>query len=160
MCDSKGNLIGDFSSFVKPKHNKRLTKFCKNLTNISQDDISSAKALPYVISNMYEWAFDSMSVDLSLALWLSWGGSDPKILQKDCKRHEIESPFSYHYCLQTLYREATGEDCGLRAAVEREGFDWLGDQHRAFFDAQNSICIFQKILEHIKSFDSRRIEQD
>lgn len=49
ICDSYGKIIDKFYETVKPKYNYNLTKFCKELTKLTQEEIDKSRNLPNVI---------------------------------------------------------------------------------------------------------------
>lgn len=148
LCNTDGYILGSYQSFVRPRINKSLSKFCKELTNISQSDIETSEVLSSIVEKMIEWADNNFAVDLQLIKWASWGNWDEKCLKKDCKRHDIPFPFGQHICLKALYKELRGLDCGLKEAVDREGFYWSGKEHRALDDAFNSHKIAKLLIEN------------
>jgi len=147
LCNTKGEMIGKFQSFIKPCVNIKMSPFCRRLTKIDQEDVNSAQNLEEVVLNLKEWAKVEHSVNISKINWASWGKWDKGCIINDCYRHGIPVPFNEHICLKTLYKEMRGVECGLREAVEREGLDWEGEQHRALSDAINSHKIAKLLLQ-------------
>lgn len=49
ITNKKGDIIDTFYSTVLPKYNKTLTKYCINLTHLTQEEINSSKKLPAVL---------------------------------------------------------------------------------------------------------------
>lgn len=54
LIDSDGYWLGQYSSFVKPKINPTLTKFCKKLTGINQKDVDSAPPFNRVLVDLQD----------------------------------------------------------------------------------------------------------
>ncbi|MEL6357137.1 MAG: exonuclease domain-containing protein, partial [Bacteroidota bacterium] len=80
----------------------------------------------------------------------SWGNFDAKQLNKDCQLHDFESNWlDNHIDLKSQYQRIRGlpKPRGLKSAIKHEGFEWIGEQHRALDDAQNTVQLFRKFLD-------------
>ncbi len=149
VCNTDGEILGKYQSFIRPRINPKLSGFCKKLTGISQQDIDAAEILSVVMADVHDWAETKFSADLKTIKWGSWGNWDVACIERDCNRHNLDFPFSDHICLKVLYEELRGVECGLKEAVRREGFEWEGSEHRALDDAYNSHKIAKLLLtEH------------
>lgn len=49
ITDNKGEIVDNFYRTVCPKFNKTLTKYCIDLTHLSQEQINASKSLPTVL---------------------------------------------------------------------------------------------------------------
>ena len=61
--------IGEFQQFVKPTINQHLSKFCTELTSITQNDVRTAQPLEMVIKHFEAWIINE-SLDIQM---ISWG---------------------------------------------------------------------------------------
>ncbi|XP_050398100.1 3'-5' exoribonuclease 1 [Patella vulgata] len=50
-----GELVDEFRSYCKPIENPKLTKFCTELTGITQDKVDTAEEFPVVLQKFEEW---------------------------------------------------------------------------------------------------------
>ena len=144
--DRYGEVHSYFSSFVRPVIHPQLSLFCKQLTSIDQQDVNRAAEFPAVVEDWQDWIgiFDE---DYMLA---SWGAFDIKQLRADCRLHRMEEDWlDPNINLKKQYAEIRGlrKPRGLRSAVDKEGFEFTGEQHRAIDDAQNLVKIFRKLLD-------------
>lgn len=144
--DRYGEVLSYFSSFVRPVIHPQLSLFCKQLTSIEQQDVNRASEFPAVVEDWQDWIgiFDE---DYVLA---AWGAFDIKQLRADCRLHRMEEDWlDSNINLKKQYAEIRGlrKPRGLRAAVDKEGFEFTGEQHRAIDDAQNLVKIFRKLLD-------------
>ena len=140
-----GEVRGKFNRFVRPVVNPTLSTFCLRLTGIDQVDVNRADTFPYVIDEFIEWA----KIDYEDYLLCSWGSFDRKMLAIDCKRHDIDHEWvESHANLKEAYRILKGHKNGqgLRRAVEGEGMEFSGVQHRGISDAENLTKLFLKHL--------------
>ena len=135
-----------FSRFVKPIVNPYLSGFCKHLTSISQANVDTASKFDRVINDFLSWA-EVYERDYVLC---SWGEDDSMLLRNDCKLHGVDPDWTFSYTdLKKRYRSLKGmkNASGLKATVQKEGFEFTGPHHRALSDAENLGKIFVKYLE-------------
>jgi inhibitor of KinA sporulation pathway (predicted exonuclease) len=146
LCDSDFNFIDDWSSFVKPKTNKKLSSFCKKLTSIKQEWIDSAESLESVLVDLKKWLEEKHKIDHSSIRWNTWDISDIKFIENDCKRNDLLIPFGSHYDLQKIYFEKRGiSSCSLKNAAQIEGIENKGVWHRGVSDAFITMMIAKTI---------------
>jgi len=81
--------IVEFQAFIRPVRNPQLTKFCTDLTTITQNDVDQAKTFPKVFGEFLDWANGFPG-------WLfsSWGAYDVTQIPRDCAYWGIDPPFS------------------------------------------------------------------
>lgn len=144
--DRFGEVMDEYSRFVRPVLNPVLSAYCKDLTSISQIDINRADTFVNVVEDFQDWIeiFDEEY------LLCSWGYFDKKLLTQDCDLHELEIEWlDPHINVKRQYQELKRlrKPRGLMHAVEAEGFDFTGTHHRAIADAQNLVKIFLKYLD-------------
>lgn len=94
-------IIDEFQIFIKPLRHLVLTKFCLNLTSITQIQVDNAPTFPDAIKLWQSWLsqFDK-------AIFGSWGDYDRKQLQQDSKHHHIDLPYpvsSNHVNLKEIF---------------------------------------------------------
>jgi len=83
--DRCGQLLDEFTTFVRPKDNQHLSDFCQTLTGISQADVDAAPDYPAAIS-----IFDRWLGDVDGWAWASWGRYDLRQLLSEKTRHEVK----------------------------------------------------------------------
>lgn len=141
-----GEIDSTFESFVQPVLYPRLSTFCKELTSIDQVDINRAAKFPIVIEEFLDW----LEEDDQDFLLCSWGGFDKEILISDCELHDLDDDWVYdHINLKRQYQEIKRlrQAKGLKRVVEKEGFEFTGEHHRAMSDAENLAKIFLKYID-------------
>ena len=141
-----GEPKGQFNRFIKPMVNPYLSAFCQELTSINQEQINRASKFPSVIEDFQDW-IEIYETDYLLC---SWGNFDKNALIKDCILHDIEHEWlEKHINLKRQYQEIKRlkKARGLRAAVEKEGFEFTGIHHRGIADAENLVKVFRKYLD-------------
>lgn len=144
--DEDGEILGRFGQFIRPVFHTQLSDFCTKLTSITQVDVNKARYFTEVIEDFKEWvgAYDDEDY-----LFCSWGFFDQRALSKNCVMHGLDDSWTLpHISLKHQFPRVSrlGRTMGLRAAVEREGFEFEGAHHRGIDDAINLTKIFTKYL--------------
>ena len=97
----QGQCLNNFSAYVRPVLNPRMSDYCVNLLRISQNIIDDSPALPQVINKISSFLSD-YGDDSTLVCAF---GPDCKRFVDDATRHHRESPFRPYACLN-LQQEA------------------------------------------------------
>ncbi len=145
--DRLGNIESSFDRLIKPTIHPQLSLFCHRLTGISQPEVNRARPFYEVGEDFIEWTGAYDEADVVLA---SWGRFDKKQLTKDCNLHGMDTDWlDYHIDLKMQYQRIRGlpKPRGLKSATRFEGFDWMGEQHRALDDAKNTVQLFRKLFD-------------
>ncbi|MHA1920785.1 MAG: exonuclease domain-containing protein [Promethearchaeota archaeon] len=145
LLDENYNYVKEFTQFVKPFDNPILTKYCTDLTSITQADIESAPPLREVISQLEKWMGSSKDV-----VFCSWGDFDKNQLFDECALNLIEYPFDdNHINIKTLFSKIMRRKkrIGLQKALRIVGIQFEGTPHRAIFDAKMTAKVFKIIME-------------
>jgi len=141
-----GEFLGSYNRFIKPILNPYLSPFCKELTTITQEEVNRARIFPQVIEEFQDWA----EIFEKEYLLCSWGSFDKKMFINDCMLHKMEFDWvEKHINLKRQYHEykKLRRPCGLKKAVEKEGFEFTGIHHRGISDAENLAKVFKKHLD-------------
>ena len=85
----QGRCLAKFSAYVRPALNPRMSNYCVNLLQISQNVIDSSPTLPEVINQISSFLSD-YGDDSTLVCAF---GPDCKRFVDDATRHHRESPF-------------------------------------------------------------------
>lgn len=123
--------VGEFQAFVRPVVHPTLTKFCTELTTITQADVAAAPGFVEVARRLA--AFGEGTV------FCSWGDYDRNQLAADARRHGIASPLGpRHINVKAELARVTGDrKRGNREALARIGLEATGTHHRGIDDARN-----------------------
>ena len=78
-----------FQRFVKPVEHPRLSAYCMELTNITQEQINKAKRFENVFTDFQEW----MDSHDQPQLLCTWGHKDMIIIREDCSAHDLDCSF-------------------------------------------------------------------
>ena len=141
------------SYYVTPKYNKELSQFCKDLTGITDRQVfREGRPLKEVMETLStKWGFSSKPI----VFW----GDDHLDFKNDCDRQNIENKtseytinFALQYYLNSAFKNKTYiKKLGLPKAMAQEGLDFIGRQHDALVDAENTARLYKKFHEYLIS---------
>ncbi len=145
--DSNLNVVDTFSMFIKAQLGKKLHSRVKELTNITNDDISSGTPFSQAMSQFRKWSAGNDTV------FLTWGDTDIRVLIENFKYFNGISfiPFLSNYVNLQKYAQAfmnisKAEQIGLSAAAEKLDIDLSTySLHRALDDSILTADIFKHI---------------
>ena len=136
-------VLGDFQTFVKPKLRPQLSKFCKQLTKIQQEDVDSARSFPEAFESLNHWAREFLPF-----LFVSWGDYDRKQFQMDCRLHGVDYPFVNHMNLKKVFADILGcQPMGMVRSLIRLSLSPEGTHHRALDDTRNITRILDQLIK-------------
>lgn len=143
--DPYGGVVDTFQSMVKPVMHPVLSHFCIALTNIKQSDVEYASEFPKVADDFVNWIGEENVIYMA-----AWGSVDQEFLKNACDFYDFEyfwtSPIA-NLKKQYSHFKGLAKPIGLKKAVEKEGFEFTGNHHRALDDAINTAKIFEKYLD-------------
>lgn len=135
--------------YIKPKIHPKLTKFCTELTHITDETIASKgvslgefcsilgrKIKPY--RNRLEWA--------------GWGAFDERFLRNDMERANLLESYPLkdidYNNLSIMFMKTQGlsRKKGLQKALRIAGLTFVGQHHNGFDDAVNTARLLPFIL--------------
>ncbi len=146
LINEYGEVLGTYNKFIKPVLNPLLSSFCRELTSISQEQVNRSNKFPEVIESFQDWA----DIHVEPYLLCSWGNFDRIMFERDCELHDIDSDWvEPHIDLKVQYKKnkRMHRQPALRRTLENEGIDFIGIQHRAISDAENTAKLFLKYLD-------------
>lgn len=139
--NENGDIIDEFSKFLKPKKFPHISNFCNELTTIEQKDIDFADNAKTVLESFCKWSEN--------CIFVSWGYYDKKQLKRDLKINNLDENIintSNHISIKHEYAKWNNlrkKGIGLGRAIKREGLVFEGTAHRGIDDARNILRIFK-----------------
>lgn len=130
--------VPSFSTFVHPTKHPKLSKFCKDLTSITQEDVDSANYFPEALGSFLLDVKSYLGAEpINNIKWGSWGMYDHNQLLSDCKVHKVRYPFGKHWNIKTAYSKSRGvqKGFGLAKALRQLDLEFEGTHHRGVDDA-------------------------
>lgn len=133
-----GEVMGEWSSHVRPIRHPVLTTFCTQLTGIRQSDVDTADAFPNVIKRLGKWIDHTRS---TIDCWASWGAYDRHQLQQDLTFHGV--PWCLpptHLNMKAVFAKKfrLKKRPALSTALSLVGLEFSGTPHNAQDDARNA----------------------
>lgn len=138
-----GEVSKEFGAIVRPVRHPVLTKFCTELTGITQSDVDGAKPFPEVWLSFLQWVGPRKS-------FCSWGGYDLDQFRRDCSFHSLPLWFSSHCNLSTAFSRGYGN----RKAARILGVEPKGALHRDLDDARNIAAVLVAMHKTGKKFET------
>src|SRR5262245_51903025 len=101
--DSFG-VIDRFQCYVRPAINPALSRFCTELTGITQAQVDAAPWFAEACARYAGWLADSFDG----RAWASWGNYDKSQFEQDCRRVGLADPHGAlaHLNLKTVFAKA------------------------------------------------------
>jgi len=147
LVDASGHEIDHFQRFVRPLRRPILTRFCRQLTHITQADVDAATTLPTLWPQFERWLEPHHA---RLGGWCSWGDYDRQQLEQDWHQHGLSSHLRTlpHLNLKQRFAKARqlARPVGLNAALQLAGISFSGQQHRALNDARNTARLLPLVI--------------
>jgi inhibitor of KinA sporulation pathway (predicted exonuclease) len=135
LCDAYTlEPIDELQCFVKPERHPKLTRFCTELTSITQAQVDSGVSLAKALSLLGPWFARGDT------LFCSWGEYDKTQFEIEARRNGLRLPFGRdHLNLKRAFSERRGESKqhGMAAALSLAGLPLSGTHHRGIDDARN-----------------------
>ncbi len=136
------NILESRNIIIKPEHSK-ISEFCRELTTITQEDVESGisfKDACDILVNIY---------NSKNYVWASYGFYDRNQFDKQCKRENIEYPFSNaHINVKLLFalKYSLKKYVGMTTALKILKIPLIGIHHRGIDDSRNIANILLKIF--------------
>jgi inhibitor of KinA sporulation pathway (predicted exonuclease) len=146
--DANFNIIDKFTMFVQPILNPTLSKFCTDLTSITQQDVNNASKFPYVYRKFKTWTERLNGQRGMPTLFLAWGDYDHREMEKNCKLHNMgccinEGNYMNAKYLFKLYMGRKGK--GLQTEIQKAGLTFEGRPHRGIDDSINTARLLYQL---------------
>lgn len=126
--------VDELGTFVRPVRHPVLTRFCTELTTITQRDVEDAPPFPEAIERVRSWLAGRP------ILLCSWGDYDKNQLAQDARYHRVALPFGdAHLNLKKRFSESLGlpKMLGVSGALRHVGLELRGTHHRGIDDVRN-----------------------
>jgi len=150
-CDEHGNILDEFSMFLKPKKHPIISEFCTTLTTITQQDIDSAIDAKTGLRKFFDWCYNDVLPVLPVYKFVSWGHYDKRQFRDDLQFNGLNKELindSNHLSLKHLHGEWNNlkKPIGLGGACKFEKITFEGTAHRGIDDAKMVQKIFKKYI--------------
>lgn len=139
LATRDGELLDIKSFLVRPTKAPKLSRFCTELTSISQYMVDEAPQFPEVVRQLDE----SLGQPAKDFIWCSWGNYDRFHILAESQKHGCAPMFMEwpHLNLKRIWRRTTGQKRknGLAHALAYHQLTFSGHHHRGVDDARNMV---------------------
>lgn len=129
-----------FQTFVKPVRHPKLSTFCKELTNIRQEDVEGAPLFPQAMYNFLAWAEPIDQVVIA-----SWSHYDVWQLDLDLENHNLPKLSLPYLDIKKLSTRMIGGKSFTESALHF-GIEIGAGRHRALSDARAAAAILEQLI--------------
>jgi 3'-5' exoribonuclease 1 len=147
--EGKLSLIDKFESFVRPTCKSILSKFCTDLTGITQKQVDAANTLDIVYKKHYSW-LEPIARGYPL-IFVTCGDWDLAIqLPFECKLKNIKYKIAYSKfiniknCFAKTYKFKP-KSYSLANMLDAVGIKFVGHQHSGIDDCINTGLLFERL---------------
>ncbi|EDQ89693.1 uncharacterized protein MONBRDRAFT_25291 [Monosiga brevicollis MX1] len=168
LLDAKsGELLDTFQTYVRPKLNPQLSKFCTNLTGITQDQVDAAKLFPEAWQDFEDFLGKAVQkfkashdVDDVRVLCASDGPWDFRdFLAFQCQLSQMDYPavcqqwmdvrkrLTKHFKLKWAGPERAAYATGLDFMLQAVGLTFEGRPHSGIDDSRNIARLVQVLID-------------
>lgn len=152
--DEEMNTVSTFKTMVAPKYYKKIQKWVKALTRITEEELRAAADFPSAFFNFIDWCGKDSII-------FTWGPDDIPTMKTNVAVHGLDdSIIPPYYDLQPIFDDRiTKEQRQISLSRAMEILDEPAlEAHDALNDALNTACIFARLdIENaLKEYDEIR----
>lgn len=149
----------EFHRFVRPVENPLLSRFCTELTGITQEQVDSAETLPVVLEEFQDF-LDSHGLvskrrersDSSPLFVIATDGpwDIRKFLWPECGRKHLHLRHCWNQWvdIRRSFEHRRGVRCGVVPMLQHLGLSFQGREHSGLDDARNIARILVALLQY------------
>lgn len=147
---NKVHHISEFSQYVKPVINPKLSKYCTELTGIQQYQVDNAKKIKDIYKDHSKWLVENIPLG-SKFVFITVGKWDLEtMLPIEAKRYNIKLNNYYKNWkdlkneFQSLYKK---KQVGMMDMLSKLNIKHTGRHHSGISDCKNTSEIVKKMIE-------------
>ncbi len=144
--DKNYRIIDTFSEIIRPRLYKKIERHVKNVTGITEDELSLGRSFKEVYGEFIKWCGN----DLQL---ITWGTSDFPVLQENAQFYKLPLPFAPALDAQMVFSIAClheeHQQMKLHNALEAMNLSPDVPAHRAVYDAECTARLLAPISQHL-----------
>eukprot|EP00039_Didymoeca_costata_P006656 m.92175 g.92175 ORF g.92175 m.92175 type:complete len:352 (-) comp13340_c1_seq2:10-1065(-) len=161
-----GEVLDQFHSYVCPQYERVLSKFCRELTGITQKQVNAAPPLRHVLQGFAKWLgkvsakykfefvtarkpYGNNSLSCAFCTWTSW---DLNVcLPKECSWKSLAFPKALLVWIDAkalFCKVYDKKQCPLKEAMNSIGLNFEGRAHSGIVDARNTAKLLVYIVKN------------
>jgi inhibitor of KinA sporulation pathway (predicted exonuclease) len=152
--------VAYFDMYIKPQHKKPLSRFCKKLTGITDEDLADAQDFKEVFQAFLTWVGG-----VKKSRFFSWSTSDLLRLKLDAERHMLHettiNKIEKRYVdFQGIFTKRVSKtNPSVENALAFYDLSFLGEKHNPMYDAFNTLRIYLSFQKNPVKSDLVMIRQ-
>lgn len=154
--DSAGRVVSRFSEVIRPRVYKRLDKHIRQVTGITEEELSRGRSFSDVFGDFVHWCGEDAQL-------VTWGRDDYPVLKRNAAFFMTPMPFEPPLDAQLIFGfgclGSAHQQMNLHAALEKMEITVEVPAHRAVYDAQCTAALFPAIDEALRAMDAPRRAQ-
>ncbi|NWI88069.1 ERI2 exoribonuclease, partial [Pitta sordida] len=162
---STGEIESEFHTYVQPQEHPILSKFCTELTGITQNQVDEGVPLNICLSKFMKWiqtiqkekkiifntdSQSNLTSEAKACTFVTWTDWDLGVcLQYECKRKQLRKPdiLNSWIDLKATYRAFYNRTPkGLNGALQDLGIDFVGREHSGLDDSRNTARLAWRLI--------------
>jgi inhibitor of KinA sporulation pathway (predicted exonuclease) len=153
--------ISEFQEYCKPKKKPILTKFCTNLTGITQDQVDTGDDVINVMVRHYDWIKDKTNYIDDEFYFVTCGKWDLDVMLPTdlSKRNVINYPKIYkkYLNIKDQFSHVTGhfKGFGMKRMLEYFEMKIIGRHHCGLDDCKNTAYLFGRLIHEGLKFENQ-----
>ena len=140
--NERGEVTDRFSELIRPRLYRRVDKHIRQVTGITEQELSSGRTFPEVFADFARFCGDSAQL-------ITWGRDDYPVLRRNLEYYMQPSPFLPPLDAQLVFGFAHFGDAhrqmNLHAALEETGTQLEVPAHRAVYDAECTAALLPAV---------------
>jgi len=160
--ENSDEFISIFSEYVKPTINSKLTKFCTELTGITQEVVDNSDIFKNVYKRHVKWIAENVPQDSNFIIATCGHWDLATQLKRELKNKKLASHSYYNKYInvkdefQNFYRMKCK---GMTDMLERLNIPLEGRHHSGIDDTKNIAKIMIKIIQDGHTYSNMSINQ-
>lgn len=155
--------VSEYQDYVKPVFNPELTKYCTDLTGITQFQVNKGKPFYDSFKDHYKWLIQNVKPEfrdlpaMENIFMVTCGNWDlMTMLPTDCKRHKIKyypAVYRRFIDIKSIYKKTlkTSKKYGLANMMKNINMKMDGRHHSGIDDCRNTGKLFEYLVQ--KGYD-------
>jgi inhibitor of KinA sporulation pathway (predicted exonuclease) len=158
--DLESEQISYFDRFIQPKNRKPLSKFCKQLTGIKDEDLVNASDFKEVFGDFLTWIGG-----VKRSRFFSWSPSDLSRLKIDTEKHAVPATTikkieKRYVDFQAIFTKRVSKtNHSVENALQLYDLSFVGEKHHPMYDALNTLRIYLRFLHEPVTSDIIMVKQ-
>jgi inhibitor of KinA sporulation pathway (predicted exonuclease) len=156
--------ISEFQEYCKPLQNTKLSKFCTELTGITQEQVDNGGNFVDVLKRHQLWITSHIQKD-DILIFLTFGYWDlATVMIQECKRWAVTPNNIYTQFINVKEDYKSRYKCrgGMDKVLKHAHLELLGRHHSGIDDCRNIARIFQYMIDdgcNMNNFVVNRVDK-